>query len=90
MIIDNEEVCLYYFSTSLLVICAFVIKNEYTLKTEGEGLLKTISVDLRDLLRGDYVILNYEISQFSRYKKRDFNERVDVLLNTNDNKNLMI
>lgn len=68
----------------LLIICCFVIKNEYTLQTGKEVLLKTVPVDPRDLLRGDYVILNYEISQYPMSKNFNFNDTVYVLLRTND------
>lgn len=36
--------------------------KEYTLRTGHEILLKTVSVDPRDLFRGDYVILAYDIN----------------------------
>ena len=36
--------------------------KEFTLQTGKEVLLKTQPVDPRDLFRGDYVILNYDIS----------------------------
>jgi uncharacterized membrane-anchored protein len=47
----------------LLVIGGFVVFKEFTLKTGEEVLLKTVPVDPRDLFRGDYVILRYEISR---------------------------
>jgi uncharacterized membrane-anchored protein len=43
----------------------FIILNEYTLTTGEKVYLKTVPVDPRDLLRGDYVILRYEIEQDS-------------------------
>ena len=46
----------------LLIFSGFILYKEYTLKTGTEVLLKTEPVDPRDLFRGDYVILNYEIS----------------------------
>jgi uncharacterized membrane-anchored protein len=38
--------------------------KEYTLRTGQEVLLRTVPVDPRDLFRGDYVILQYELSTF--------------------------
>ncbi len=45
----------------LIVIVGFIAIKEYTLQTGEEVILKTRPVDPRDLFRGDYVILNYEI-----------------------------
>lgn len=47
----------------LLVFTGFIAYKEYTLQTGTEVVLKTVPVDPRDLFRGDYVILNYEISR---------------------------
>ncbi|MGE0268960.1 MAG: GDYXXLXY domain-containing protein [Candidatus Omnitrophota bacterium] len=47
----------------ITIIGTFVISKEYTLRTGKEILLKTRPVDPRDLFRGDYVILRYDISQ---------------------------
>ncbi len=65
-------VCLW-----LVLICSFVLKQEFTLKTGKEVLLKTVPVDPRDLLRGDYVILNYEVAQIPPYF-RDYGENKTV------------
>ncbi|KKH96863.1 hypothetical protein EO95_03660 [Methanosarcina sp. 1.H.T.1A.1] len=46
----------------LLIFSGFILYKEYTLRTGTEVVLKTEPVDPRDLFRGDYVILNYEIS----------------------------
>lgn len=46
----------------LLIFSGFILYKEYTLRTGTEVLLKTEPVDPRDLFRGDYVTLNYEIS----------------------------
>lgn len=46
----------------LLIIGGLVGYKEYTLFTGQEVLLRTVPVDPRDLFRGDYVILRYEIS----------------------------
>lgn len=46
----------------LIIIIGFIAPKEFTLRTGKEVLLKTVPVDPRDLFRGDYVILHYEIS----------------------------
>jgi len=46
----------------LVLLAGFIGFKEYTLKTGDEMLLKTVPVDPRDLFRGDYVTLRYEIS----------------------------
>ena len=46
----------------LLLFSGFILYKEYTLRTGTEVVLKTMPVDPRDLFRGDYVALNYEIS----------------------------
>lgn len=47
----------------LTIIVVFIGTKEFTLRTGKEVLLKTVPVDPRDLFRGDYVILRYEISR---------------------------
>lgn len=69
-----------------LVIIAFMVgSNEYTLITGREVLLKTAPVDPRDLFRGDYVILNYDINRV-KYPGKHFKrgETVYVLLKEKD------
>jgi len=46
----------------VVLIGGFIGFKEFTLKTGNEILLKTAPIDPRDLFRGDYVILRYEIS----------------------------
>lgn len=46
----------------LAIIGVFIGIKEFTLRTGQEVLLKTRPVDPRDIFRGDYVILNYDIS----------------------------
>lgn len=46
----------------LVIISGFIGYKEYTLRTGQEVLLKTTPVDPRDLFRGDYVVLRYDIS----------------------------
>jgi len=70
----------------LLIICGFVLKQEFTMLTGREVLLRTVPVDPRDLLRGDYVILNYEVAQIP-ISYRDYGENavVYVMLRTDKN-----
>jgi len=76
----------------IVIIGGFIAFKEFTLQTGDEILLKTRPIDPRDLFRGDYVILRYEISTINTdtlsYKGSDFKEedKVYVLLNVNDNK----
>jgi len=46
----------------LLIFSGFIVYKEYTFRTGTEVMLKTVPVDPRDLFRGDYVTLNYDIS----------------------------
>lgn len=49
----------------LIIVIAFIGFKQWTLSTGTKVLLKTVPVDPRDILRGDYVILNYEISRLN-------------------------
>ena len=71
----------------LSIISGFIIVNEYTIRTGKEVLLETIPIDPRDLIRGDYVTLNYAIAYDSRYLKYKDRQIVYVKLKTN-NKNI--
>jgi uncharacterized membrane-anchored protein len=45
----------------------WLVESRATILREGQSvLLRTAPVDPRDLMRGDYVVLNYEISQVSQ------------------------
>lgn len=46
----------------LILIGGFIGLKEYTLQTGEEIFLKIIPVDPRDMFRGDYVVLRYDIS----------------------------
>ena len=50
-------------SVQTLVLGYMVGERAWGLRSGTEILLKTVPVDPRDLLRGDYVILNYDISR---------------------------
>ncbi len=76
----------------IVIIGGFIAFKEFTLQTGDEILLKTQPVDPRDLFRGDYVILRYDISTINTgtltYQGSDFkeNDKVYVLLNVDDNR----
>lgn len=76
----------------IVIIGGFIAFKEFTLQTGDEILLKTQPVDPRDLFRGDYVILRYDISTVSTdslsYQGSDFKEddKVYVLLNIDEQK----
>ena len=75
----------------LIIIIGFVALKEFTLRTGEEVMLKTRPVDPRDLFRGDYVILNYEMSTLDRNSlptdAANFteNDKVYVTLNKQEN-----
>ena len=71
-----------------LIILIAILGNELILKTGKTVYLKTIPIDPRDILMGDYVVLNYEIAQIPILKKHDYklNEEVYVTLNVDNNK----
>lgn len=48
-----------------VIIGGFIIYKEFTLRTGEKVLLKTVPVDPRDLFRGDYVVLRYDISNLA-------------------------
>jgi len=76
----------------IVIIGGFIAFKEFTLQTGDEILLKTRPVDPRDLFRGDYVILRYDLSTINTdslsYQGSDFKEddKVYVLLNIDDQK----
>jgi uncharacterized membrane-anchored protein len=47
----------------VLVLLGFIASQEFTLRSGEDMYLKTVPVDPRDILRGDYVILSYEFEQ---------------------------
>ena len=68
-----------------LIILTGIIKNEIILHNGREVLLKTVPVDPRDLLMGDYVILNYEVGQVPSYYEYKPNSEVYTILKTDKN-----
>ncbi len=67
-----------------VVIASMVAKNEYTLRYGKEVYLKTVPVDPRDLMRGDYVVLNYEIAQLRSKARYMPNKPLYLVLDVND------
>ncbi|AAM05455.1 TPA: GDYXXLXY domain-containing protein [Methanosarcina acetivorans] len=74
----------------LLIFSGFILFKEYTLRTGTEILLKTEPIDPRDLFRGDYVTLNYEISTLdldeipAEDPYFDYNDRIYLALTLED------
>lgn len=70
----------------LLIFSGFIVNKEYTLRTGTEVLLKTAPVDPNDLFRGEYVTLNYEISNLNIAELQaeetyfDYNDRIYLSL----------
>ena len=68
----NKKLVLVIIFIWFSIVFGWVIKSEYTLQGK-EVLLKTIPVDPRDLLMGDYVILNYEIGHVDSSVAANYN-----------------
>ncbi len=66
-----------------IIIIALVLYNIFPLLMGKEVLLEIRPVDPRDLLRGDYVTLDFNISHYGKYRLpyRDIN----VILKTDEN-----
>lgn len=70
------------------IVAFWVIRSEYVCIVGKEVLLKTVPFDPRDLLMGDYVTLNYEISRVpKKYYDEMYssNKKVYVVLKTDEN-----
>ena len=52
----------------LLVLAGLIAHKQITLVTGTTVLLKTVPVDPRDMFRGDYVVLRYEISRIDGWR----------------------
>lgn len=77
-------------AAQLLLLGAYVVWRFYVLQTGQMVLLQTMPVDPRDLIRGDYIWLRYEISeldldrvQSDRAEYRD-RERIYVVVERGD------
>lgn len=62
---DKKKIFIFLGIFWLAVIGGFIGYKEYTLRTGQEVLLRTVPVDPRDLFRGDYVVLRYDISSLN-------------------------
>ena len=59
----NKKVITFLIMILWLVISlGLIASKQYTISTGKKVLLETVPVDPRDFLRGDYIILNYKIS----------------------------
>ena len=73
----------------VLILCGMIAYREYWVKTGEKVFLRVSPVDPRDLFRGDYVSLHYEISNLDLDQlsvKENFrpNEKVYILLGKNE------
>lgn len=70
-----------------IIFAIFVLSNVFPLLTGREVLLKTVPIDPRDLLRGDYVVLSYEISmpQSLKTDNLESDSTIYVVLKVDDN-----
>jgi uncharacterized membrane-anchored protein len=74
----------------LIIIIGLIGIKEFTLRTGTEILLKTVPVDPRDLFRGDYVILAYDIGRLdlntipTDYVDFRFHDKIYVSLKQQD------
>lgn len=66
---SNKKLILFvlFVGLQLLVIGGFFAQRLFTLSTGIQVILRTVPVDPRDLIRGEYVALRYEISTISQY-----------------------
>ncbi len=74
----------------LLIFSGFIAYKEYTLRTGTEVILKTEPVDPRDIFRGDYVNLNYNITTLdlktipAEDTHFDYNDKIYLALEVKD------
>jgi uncharacterized membrane-anchored protein len=64
----------------LAMIGGFIFSKQMTLLTGTEVLLKTVPVDPRDLFRGDYVVLRYDISTVDLNNVRSVDENFNSVV----------
>jgi len=74
----------------LFIFSGFIAYKEYTLRTGTEVILKTEPVDPRDIFRGDYVNLNYNITTLdlktipAEDTHFDYNDKIYLALEVKD------
>jgi len=72
----------------MIILGGFIFTKELVIRTGDEVLLKTVPVDPRDLFRGDYVTLRYDISRIDKNFLRqpieefDYGDTVYVVIET--------
>ena len=59
----NKKILILILGVQSLLLLAVASWNEFSLRTGTVVLLEVQPVDPRDLLRGDYLVLNYKISE---------------------------
>jgi uncharacterized membrane-anchored protein len=69
----NKKLLLFvvFVGLQLLVIGGFFAQRLFTLSTGAQVVLRTVPIDPRDLIRGEYVALRYEISTINQYMAYD-------------------
>ena len=90
---DKKKIFIIISIFWIVIIGGFIAFKEFTLQTGDEILLKTRPVDPRDLFRGDYVILRYDISTINTntlsYQGSDFKEGDKIYISLSvDNNNI--
>jgi len=85
--VENKYKFIIVFALWLILILAFVGFKEYSIQTGTKILLKTVPVDPRDIFRGDYVYLNYEISNIAvnQFEKKEDGKMPDISIEGNAN-----
>ena len=83
---NHKKAIIFLAIVWVAIIGGFVAMKEFTIQTGEEVLLKTVPVDPRDLFRGDYVILSYDISRFETDDTTGFDpgRTVYALLDTSE------
>ncbi len=67
-------------AAQVLLLVGLIADREYTLRSGVDVVLKTLPIDPRSLLQGDYVILRYEIAQVPEDWKASPGQEVYVYL----------
>ncbi len=67
-------------AAQVLLLVGLIADREYTLRSGVDVVLKTLPIDPRSLLQGDYVILRYEVAQIPENWKASPRQEVYVYL----------
>jgi len=65
----NPKILFLIIGLIITLFLGTILFNEYTLNIGEKIYLKTVPVDPRDLLRGDYVVLRYEIQNHNEIRE---------------------